>query len=570
MKAPHARIARVSRVSSPVDARPPHDSLVAAFEAAARAKAPFVTLHGGKEPVAKTADLALEAAMRWARLLASRGVTRGDRVLILMPTGHAFVESMMGTMLLGAIPVPLATPMTFGSVDRYLLNLASIAVDAGACVTITFPRIRDAIAADAAIAATLGDVVGEADLDGVGNGPLLLPSVGGSDTALLQYTSGTTGHPKGAVISHRALVSNAFAIASGLGLREGDVGVSWLPLFHDMGLIGVLLTSICHPYPVHVMSPESFVMNPRRWLDLVHRVGGTISAAPNFAYDMAVARAGDTEGLSLHTWRHALSGAEPVQATTVERFRARFAPSGFRHDAPMPVYGMAEATLAVTFPSLEEKMQTLDVDRSSLERDARAVPLAGGHPAISVGRPVAGMHLEVCGDDGRALPERCIGEVRVSGASLMDGYFRNDEASAAAISAGWLRTGDLGFVDGGRLFVTGRAKELIIKGGKNLYPYDVERVAGEVAGVRQGGVAAFGRANAETGTEDLVVIAETVHGDADKRSVIAKAVRAELLTVLGVKADDVRLCGVGKVPRTTSGKIRRRECARLLDEGALG
>jgi acyl-CoA synthetase (AMP-forming)/AMP-acid ligase II len=302
----------------------------------------------------------------------------------------------------------------------------------------------------------------------------------------------------------------------------------------------------------------------------VAKVGGTLSAAPNFAYDMAVARARDTEGLRLDTWRRALNGAEPVQPATIARFHERFGPNGLPPDAIMPVYGMAEATLAVAFPSLANKLQTLAVDRDGMEVDRVARPLIGGHPAVSVGYPVAGMRFEVVGEDGRVLEERAIGDIRVAGSSLMDGYFGNDEASAAALSDGWLRTGDLGFVDEGRLFVTGRAKELIIKGGRNVYPYDVERVAGEIEGVRQGGVAAFGRLNPESGTEDLVVIAETTHHDAERREALAKAIRGELLSVTGVKADEIRFCGVGKIPRTTSGKIRRRECARLFNEGTYG
>ncbi|MCL2778080.1 MAG: fatty acyl-AMP ligase [Polyangiaceae bacterium] len=560
----------LSRVSSDVDVRAPHDSLVAAFEAAAQSHAPFVTIHTGREAIEKTADVALEAALRWAKLLASRGVRRGDRVMLLMPTGHAFVEAMIGAMMLCAVPVPLATPMTFGSVDRYLVNLANIAQDCGARLTVTYGRIRDAIAKDTAVKATLGEVIGEGDLDGIARTPLVLPSIDGDEIAFLQYTSGTTGQPKGAIITHRALVSNAFAIAHGLGLRESDVGVSWLPLFHDMGLIGVLLTSICHPYPVHVMSPESFVMKPYRWLDLIQRVGGSISTAPNFAYDMCVARPGDSSNLHLETWRHALNGAEPVHATTIDRFRERFGPHGFRNDAPMPVYGMAEATLAITFPLHHEKVQFLSVDRIALERDGQVVATPNGHRAVSVGRPVAGMTVGIFDDNGQVVSERTVGQVRTSGPSLMSGYFGNDQASEAALSGGWLHTGDLGFIDGGRLFVTGRAKELIIKGGRNIYPYDVERIAGEVDGVRAGGVAAFGRANPTAGTEDLVVVAETSFADAAKRESIAKAVRAELLEVLGVKADEIHFCAVGKVPRTTSGKIRRQECARLIENGALG
>jgi acyl-CoA synthetase (AMP-forming)/AMP-acid ligase II len=540
-----------SRAASPVEVTSPHESLVCAIESAAKSGAPFFTLHGAKGEVARTPAQALDAAWRWAKLFASRGVGRGDRVPILLPTSHAFVEAMLGAMLCGAVPVPLATPMTFGSVDRYVENLGAIVEDCGARVVVAHGRVREAIAKSDALRASLGDVLGEGDLEGVGSLRFVAPSLSSRDTAFLQYTSGTTGRPKGAVISQRALVSNAFAIAHGLGLGDAHVGVSWLPLFHDMGLIGVLLTSICHPYPLHVMSPESFVMNPRRWLELIAKVGGTLSAAPNFAYDLCVARGGELEEARLDTWRIALNGAEPVHKTTIARFHDRYARHGLRADAMMPVYGMAEATLAVTFPSLDAKLET--------EGDA-----------VSVGRPVAGMRVEIADGDGNVAPEGAIGEIRVAGPSLMDGYFRDDAKSAEAIRGGWLHTGDLGFMNGGRLFVSGRAKEIIIKAGRNLHPHDIERVAAEVSGVRAGGVAAFGRANAESGTEDVIVVVETTSGDAEKREAIAKGVRAELLSVLGVKADDVRVCAVGAIPRTTSGKIRRRECARRLEDGALG
>lgn len=554
-----------SSAASAAVVRPPHDTLVAAFEAAASGGAPYVTFHSGAKADAKTAGEARDAALTWAKALASRGVGAGERVLILMPTGHAFVEALLGTMLLGAVPVPLATPMTFGSVDRYLENLVAVAKDCRASATIAYPRVREAAARDAAVGAALGELIGEPDLDGVRGLPIRLPSIGGAESAFLQYTSGTTGAPKGAVISHRAIVSNAYAIAQGLSLGPSDVGVSWLPMFHDMGLIGVLLTSLCHPYPVHVMSPESFVMNPRRWLDLIARVGGTISAAPNFAYDMCASRAGSgAADLDLGTWRHALNGAEPVHAATIARFGDTFAPSGLRSDVMMPVYGMAEATLAVTFPELHDKLRTLDVDADAMETARAIVPSTEGQRMVAVGRPVAGTKVEIVTEGGTVASERTIGEIRVSGPSLMDGYWGNEAASSEAIVDGWLRTGDLGFLDGGRLFVTGRSKELIIKGGRNIHPYDVERVAGEVDGVRRGGVAVFGRPNAASGTEDLVLVAETTQTDADRRAAIAKAIRAEVLEVLGVKPDDILLCGVGKVPRTTSGKIRRRECARAF------
>jgi acyl-CoA synthetase (AMP-forming)/AMP-acid ligase II len=560
----------LARLHSDVEVRPPHDSLVAAFEAAARDDAPFVTIHGARGPAVRPVREALRTARRWSATLRARGVRRGDRVPILVPTGHAFIEALLGTMGLGAIPVPLATPMTFGHVDRYLLNLSAIVEDCGARCIVTYPRIAAALAADAGLASTLRDVLTVDAVEGVEPETGPAPSIGARDTAFIQYTSGTTGRPKGAVISHGALVANAFAIARGLALGPRDIGASWLPLFHDMGLVGVLLTSICHPYPLHVMSPESFVMNPRRWLELVARVGATLSAAPNFAYDMCVARAGEVGDLRLDSWRVALNGAEPVHARTVARFSDAFGTVGFRQDAMMPVYGMAEATLAVTFPELDSKMRTLPVDRQALERRGQAVRCSSrvGHPAVSVGGPVAGTTIEVVDEAGRVAPEGTVGHILVSGRSLMDGYFRNDDASATALVGGRLRSGDLGFVHDGCLYVTGRAKELIIKAGRNLHPADIERVASEAEGVRSGSAAAFGRPNPRTGTDDLVVVVETARSDAAHREQIAARVRGELLAVLGIKPDDVRVCAVGSVPRTTSGKVRRGECARVFGAGS--
>ena len=555
-----------SRVESDETPKPPHDSVIAAFEAAARDDAPFATMHGAGAPLRRSARDALASSRRWAVALRRCGVQAGDRVPLLMPTGHAFVEAMLGAMLLRAIPVPLATPMTFGSVDRYLQNLSAVIADCGAHVLVTYPRVADAVAADDALRSTLREVVTESSLDGMPPTPLRMPSTGSRDTAFIQYTSGTTGSPKGAVISHRALVTNAYAIASGLRIGPDDVGASWLPLFHDMGLIGVLLTSICHPYPVHVMSPESFVMSPRRWFELIHRVGATLSPAPNFAYDLCVSRAADVDGLRLASWRVALNGAEPVHARTVTRFVDRFRPLGFSPGAMMPVYGMAEATLAVTFPALHEAFASLGVDRGALERTGRVVASEGANAqqAVSVGTPVAGTTIEVVDDAGCLLPERVVGHILVSGSSLMDGYFRNDDATASVIVDGRLRSGDLGFVHEKRLFVTGRAKELIIKAGRNLHPADIERVASEVDGVLTGCVAAFARPNARTGTDDLVVVAETSRRDPTHRNRIASDIRAELLGVLGIKPDDIRVCALGSVPRTTSGKVRRRECARIF------
>ena len=486
---------------------------------------------------------------------------------ILLPTSPAFVEALLGTMLAGAIPVPLASPMTFGGPERYLRNLVTILDDAGATALITDARMRDAAAADDEVRRRLATVITPADLGGAAPLDPRLPSLGARDTAFLQYTSGTTGRPKGVVVSHGALVANAFAIAHGLAIGPHDVGVSWLPMFHDMGLIGVLLTAICHPYPLHLLPPQAFLMSPTRWLRLVADVGGTLSPAPNFGYELAVAKGRDLAGARLDRWRVALNGSEPVHAATIERFAARYGADGFRPEAMMPVYGMAESTLAVTFPAPGSGASSLAVDRRALEEDAivKDAHDSAMH-AVCVGGPVAGTTIAIAAPDGSTLAERVVGEIRVAGPSLMDGYFRNDEASAAALSGGWLCTGDLGFVDRGRLYVVGRAKELVIKAGRNLHPYDIERIVGAIPGVRAGGAAAFGRPNGATGTDDLVVAVETSESDAGKREAIVRAVRGEVLAVLGVGVDDVRIWAPGRIPRTTSGKIQRRDCARLASE----
>ncbi len=547
---------------------PPHETLLGALDAAVDSGAPFLTLHQGRQRTELTYRQAREGAWRVAAALRSRGIRRGDRVALLVPTSALFVEALLGSMLAGAIPVPLASPMTFGGVERYLKNLTVILKDAGAEWLVTYPRIKEAVAGDDTLRALLGNVITEADLDGAAPIDPRSALLSGSDIAFLQYTSGTTGKPKGVMISHRALVSNTYAIARGMSQTADDVGVSWLPLFHDMGLIGALLRSICHPGPLHVMPPERFIVKPIGWLKLMSEVGATLSPAPNFAYDLCTARIAELEDLRLDRWRVALNGSEPVHGPTLSRFFEKFGPVGFAPSAMMPVYGMAEATLAVTFSPVGRGSATLGVDRRTLEEQGRVLRsnAPDARAAVSVGKPLAGTRVSIVDEHGKQVEAGVVGEVRVAGPSLMDGYFRNDEASAAVLKDGWLSTGDLGFIADGTLFIAGRAKEMVIKAGRNLYPYDVERVVGELAGVRLGGVAAFGRENESTGTDDLVVVAETSETDPTGREALTRAIRGEVLAVLGIGVDDVRLWPVGAVPRTSSGKIRRKECARLVTE----
>lgn len=556
---------------APSSEAPRHRTLLDALERAAREGHGSVRFDGRDDAAPRSFATVLEDAARWSRTLRARGVSRGDRVPLLMSTGPAFVGAFFGAQLAGAIPVPLAAPMTFGSVDRYFNNLARVLRDADAHMLVTTARLCGAAREHPALRALLRDVITEADLVAAGHG-VAAPSISPDDTAFLQYTSGTTGAPKGVVISHRAAVANAQAIAAGVHLRDDDVAVSWLPMFHDMGLIGVLLTAVCHPYAIHLMSPEAFVMRPERWLSLVSEARATITVAPNFAYDLCVARANGDVAMRLESLRLALNGAEPVLPATAARFGARYAPHGYRPDAMLPVYGMAENTLAVTFAERGVGLRTIGVERNEITAGQRVV-LRDRDDAlrvVSVGRPVRGTTVAVCGPDDNVSVERAIGEVWLSGASLMDGYFRQDALNADTLCGGWMRTGDLGFVHAGELYVVGRAKEMIIKGGRNVYPYDLERVAAEVPGVRAGGVAAFGRPNPDTGTDDVVVVAETLARDEAERARIARAIRGEILAAIGVRADDVLLWPAGAIPRTTSGKVQRGACARRCAEASTG
>lgn len=546
-----------------------HRTLIDALERAAREGHGSIRFDNRDESAPRSFAAVLEDASRWSRTLRARGVSRGDRVPLLMTTGPAFVGAFFGAQLAGAIPVPLAAPMTFGSVERYFTNLARVLRDADARVMVTTARLCTAAREHTALKSLLRDVITESDVSHASPG-FVSPSVSPDDIAFLQYTSGTTGAPKGVVISHRAAVANTQAIATGVALRDDDVIVSWLPMFHDMGLIGVLLTAVCHPYEVHLMSPESFVMRPERWLSLVSEYRATVTVAPNFAYDLCVARASTDASIRLDSLRLALNGAEPVLPTTAARFGARYASQGYRPEVMRPVYGMAENTLAVSFAEGGVGLETLGIDRTEIA-SGQGVTLTDRDDAlrvVSVGRPVSGTSIAVCGPDDNVSTERSIGEIWISGASLMDGYFRQDALNAETLCGGWMRTGDLGFVHSGELYVVGRAKEMIIKGGRNVYPYDLERIAAEVPGVRTGGVAAFGRANAVTGTDDVVVVAETrAQGEAE-RTRITRAIRGEILAAVGVRADEVVLWPVGAIPRTTSGKVQRGACARRYAESS--
>ena len=364
----------------------------------------------------------------------------------------------------------------------------------------------------------------------------------------MQFTSGSTGDPRGAVISQRAALGSARSMASALELGPDDIGVSWLPFFHDMGLVGVLLTSLVARFPVHVLRPGDFLMRPRRWLDLVSTERATLTVGPNFAWELLVRRVAP-DGLDLSSLRCALNGSEPIHRTTLDGFSAKFASAGFKRSAFLCVYGLAEATLGVAF-------SRPDAPRPDLEVAGRAVP--------SVGAVVPGVELCVADAEGNLRREGEEGELCVRGPTVMDCYFEHPDATAATMRGDWLRTGDLGVVQDGVVYVTGREKELVIQAGRKFHPYDIERVVAAMVEATPNGVAAVSRPDAQQGSEGLVVVIELRR---QSGAIDPMLIKGELLRVLGVRADVIEFVAAGTLPRTTSGKVKRKQLSLSVRSG---
>jgi len=534
------------------------------------------------------------AAQRCAAELARRGVSPGGRVSLMLPTSRAFFVCYGGILLAGAIPVPIYPPFRADRIEEYAERQSAILNNAGICLLLTFrraeavakllkPRVRSL--ESVADAEKLLAAADKAPPPAPGALPTYLSGSRvrkASDVALLQYTSGSTGDPKGVVLTHANLLANIRAIGEAVQLTSQDVGVSWLPLYHDMGLIGSWLTLLHYGTPLCVISPLAFLTRPERWLRAFHKHRGTISAAPNFAYELAVRKIADKdiEGLDLSSWRAALNGAEPVNPETLERFEQRFAKYGFRREAQLPVYGLAEASLAVTFPPLGRGPRVDLVDRQIFSAQGRAVAAPGSASAIafvSSGQAVPNHEVRVVDDTGREVADRTEGSLWFRGPSATCGYYDNPEATAKLFPLGpatdgefaWVDTGDRAYRADGEIFVTGRLKDIIIKGGRNLYPHEVEELAGRAIGIRKGCIVAFGLKDFSSGTEKLLIVAESRETDPSRRSTIAAAVTHEVSQGLGLPPDRVELVSPGSIPKTSSGKLRREETRELYLRGTL-
>ncbi|MEC3769585.1 condensation domain-containing protein [Cupriavidus sp. SS-3] len=510
---------------------------------------------------------ALDARVRALAAHLAAQAEPGTRALLLMDSGIDYVAAFFACLYAGLVAVPAFEPGAVRSAQ--VARLRAIATDAEpALVLTTSAQARDHAEALAEIAPGAAVVAADATRPAAAAAWRPYPAHAGT-LAFLQYTSGSTASPKGVMVSHGNVMANEMAIAEGMRVGPGDVMVSWLPLYHDMGLIGGLLQPIHSGIAVVLMSPQFFLERPVRWLQAISQHRGTLSGGPDFAFRLCVERVRDSQlaGLDLSSWAVAYSGAEPVRADTLRAFVKRFAPAGFRQQALYPCYGLAEATLFATGSERGAGMVSTRFDAAALAHGT-AQPSQEGMELVGCGFPRAGHAIRIAGADGQALPDGQIGEIEIAGPSLCGGYWRNPRASAAAYGDDarpgadrWLRTGDLGLWHGGQLYIAGRRKDLIIVRGQNLYPQDIERaVEDQVPAARRGRVAAFAVAGPDG---EGIGIAVEISRPEQKRvghAALVQALAQAVGNACGEPLAVALLLNPGGLPKTTSGKLQRSAC----------
>jgi acyl-CoA synthetase (AMP-forming)/AMP-acid ligase II len=514
-----------------------------------------------------------ERALRVAGGLRAAGVRPGERVALVYPTSPGFFDAFFGTLLAGAVPVPLYPPLRLGRLTEYHERTARMLRAVDAVLILADRRIRRLLGRTVELARPR---LGCRPADGLSlDESAVRPVEADPDhLALVQFSSGTTTEPKPVALTHRAVLSQV-AILNGFwpdGPAVRHSGVSWLPLYHDMGLIGCVFPALERPAVLTLLRPEHFVSRPALWLRAISRFRATISPAPNFAYALCLDKVRDTEldGVDLSCWRVALNGAEPVAPSVLRRFRERFAAWGFPDESLTPVYGLSEAALAVTFSAIDRPFSSPRFDRERLARDGRAIVAATGVEIASVGRAVPGFDLQVRDADGRELAECYVGRIWIRGPSLMRGYLGQPEATERVVHAGWLDTGDRGFLHGGELYLTGREKDVLIIRGRNHSPEEVEHAVADVVGLRRGCAIAASRLEEGAAGETLLLLVErAVKARPDEVANLADACRDAVLAATGLLVDRVEVLEPGTLPRTSSGKLRRRDALERHVAGRL-
>jgi acyl-CoA synthetase (AMP-forming)/AMP-acid ligase II len=540
------------------------DALV---DAASCSRGVRVIEHDGSGAAFSYAEL-LDDALCVAGALADRGLAPGDRVALVIPGVGDFIRTFFGISAAGLVPVPLCPPTQAGDLPTFARQTRHILAACRARAIITTLDVAPLL--DITLLDPAPHIVTIDTLDT--STPLACPiGVDAQSCALLQFTSGSTAAPKGVVLTHTGLRANMAAISGPDGLDAGpsDRGVSWLPLYHDMGLIGMLLSAVYATVDTVIMSPAWFLKRPTAWLEAMSTFRGTISFAPNFAYELCVRRVKPSQvaALDLSSWRIAGCGAEPVRPETLRAFADHFAPAGFDASSFTPSYGLAENALAVAFS--RRRLRVDAVDGTRLVRDSVAVPLADDAPGVmrfvSCGRTFSDHEIRIVGDDGTQQPERHVGSIVTRGPSVMREYFEDPEATDEALRDGFLHTGDLGYIADGDLFLCGRTKDLIIRHGRKYHPQDLESTIGELPGIRQSAVVVFGIDRGDAPDDVIAVLearASTAAGMVDR-------VRRRIRETAGLELDHVVLTPPGTIPRTTSGKVRRSETRAQFQAGLL-
>jgi len=516
---------------------------------------------------------------RFAGAMQALGLRKGDRIALILPDNADFVFAFLGAVRAGIVPVPIYPPTGLGKLAGYLDNTLHIVAKSGSRILLTSKEIKLLLGTIQAKAPDLEQVVAVEDVR-ISREKLRPVDVSLDDVCFLQFTSGSTARPKGVTLTHANLAANVRAIMQlGLSVTDaGDSGVSWLPLYHDMGLIGFVIAPIYHRNAITFLPPLLFLKRPARWLEAVSQYKGSVSFGPNFSYALCVKRIKDSEmkGLDLSSWRVAGCGAEPIRAENLHAFAKKFAPYGFNEKAFMCCYGLAESTLAVSF-SLGDGVVTDVVDGDKLWSEGRAEPLGEGNSRASAvvrcGPPFPEHEIKIFSPEDaeseKPLGEREVGEIRIRGASIMQGYHGDPDATRKAFAGGYLRTGDLGYIADGNVYVCGRSKEVIIVNGRNYYPQDIEWEASQVEGVRKGNVIAFGTMTGPGDRERVIVVFETsVVDEKQKQSLVAKA-REAIQQAVGLTVDDIVPVASGVLPKTSSGKLQRSKTRELYESGEL-
>ncbi|MCC6210203.1 MAG: AMP-binding protein [Burkholderiales bacterium] len=518
-----------------------------------------------------------EGALGYAARLADAGLQPGQMVAIMLPTCKEYLYCFYGVMLAGGVPVPLYPPARLTTIEDHMSRHVGILKSAGATIMVTIPEAKPLAYLLRAQVESLNLILTPQDFNASSGKNFNPVHRKPGDTGFLQYTSGSTGSPKGVVLSHANLMANVRAMGAAVNAAPADVFVSWLPLYHDLGLIGANFASLVLGFPTVLMSPLAFLSRPVSWLRAIHRHRGTMSGGPNFCFELCLRRIADEDmaGIDLSSWRFAFNAAEPVSPETIVEFEKRFSKWGLRRNCLSPSYGLAESSVgvAITVPGTPWRADRLDRERFTKTGEAVEAPAGAASPLIVIGcgTPIPGHDIRVVDAAGLELPERQEGHLQFRGPSSTSGYYRDPEATKGLFGGGeWLNTGDRAYLSEGTLFLTGREKDIIIRGGRNISPYELEQAVGDLAGVRRGCVAVFGSKDAASGTERVVVLAEMRDKDASRRVGIDQDLRRMIndlaVGLIGAPADDIVLAPPGTVPKTSSGKIRR-VAAREFYEG---